>query len=130
MTARTLLLLFIFLTLTACGGSAAPSADGAVKNVEAYLQARVAGDVNSMVTLSCAAWEPQARLEHTSIQGREPKLEGLTCQSSSVEGSNAFVACQGKIITSYDGEQREIDLAERQFKLTQEGGEWRMCGYK
>lgn len=132
MTARILLLLIVLLTLTACGDSAAPSASAGdtVKNVEAYLQARVGGDVNGMVTLSCAAWEPQARLEYTSIQGREPKLEGVACQNSGVEGSNAFVACQGKIITSYDGEQREIDLAERQFKLTQEGGEWRMCGYR
>jgi hypothetical protein len=116
--------------LVACNGSATPGAERAVKNVEAYLQARVQGDVNQMISLSCAAWEPQARLEYTSIQGREPKLEGLACQKSGIEGSNAFVACQGKIVTSYNGEQREFDLAERPFKLVQEGNDWRMCGYK
>jgi hypothetical protein len=126
-TARILLLLMV--VLTACGSSAASSGDP-TKMAEAYLQARAKPDVNQMIGLSCGAWEPNARLEATSIEGRQPKLEGLACQQTGSEGNTAFVACQGKIITNYDGEQREIDLAERQFKLTQEGGEWRMCGYR
>ncbi len=114
--------------LIACGGNA-PSGDPA-RRVEAYLQARVKGDVNQMIALSCAAWEPNARLEATSIQGRSPELDALSCQTGATEGSTAFVACTGKIVTSYDGERREFDLAERQFRVVEEGGEWRMCGYR
>lgn len=116
------------LLLAACGG-AAPAGDPA-KAIEAYLQARVKPDADEMVRLSCAAWEPQARLEFTSIQGRSPQLDGLACSQSAVEGATAFVRCRGTIVTSYDGEQREFDLAEREFKAAQEGGEWRMCGYR
>jgi hypothetical protein len=117
------------IALAACGGGAASSSDAA-KNIEGYLQSRVKGDVNQMISLSCAAWEQNARLEATSIQGRSPELDSLSCSTSSAEGSTAFVSCKGKIITSYDGEKREFDLAEREFKATQEGGEWRMCGYR
>jgi len=98
--------------------------------VERYLQARVEGDVNRMIALSCAAWEANARLEATSIQGRSPALEGLRCQASDPQGDTVFVACAGRIVTSYDGERREFDLAERQFRLVAEAGEWRMCGYR
>lgn len=126
-----LALVTLGFVVSACGGSGStPAPENAVKTVEAYLQARAKIDVNQMISLSCAAWEPNARLEATSIDGRSPALEGLACQSSGTEGGNAFVMCQGKITTSYNGEQRDFDLAERQFKLVTEGGEWRMCGYK
>ncbi len=113
--------------LVAC--SSAPAGDPA-QRIEAYLQARVKGDVERMITLSCAAWEPNARLEATSIQGRSPTLDALACRTSATEGNAAFITCTGRIITNYDGERREFDLAERQFKAMQEGGEWRMCGYR
>jgi len=113
--------------LIACSG--APAGDPA-KRIESYLQARVQGDVNRMIALSCADWEASARLEATSIQGRSPALEGLACRADEPEGGTVFVACAGRIITSYDGERREFDLAERQFKLVAEAGEWRMCGYR
>ncbi len=113
--------------LAACGG--APAGDPA-QRIEAYLQARVKGEVERMIALSCAAWEPNARLEATSIRGRSPSLDALACRTDATEGNTAFVACSGKIITNYDGERREFDLAERQFKAIQEGGEWRMCGYR
>jgi len=113
--------------LAACSG--APVGDPAGR-VEAYLRARVEGDANRMIALSCAAWEPNARLEATSIQGRSPALESLVCSTSATEGDTAFVSCVGRIVTSYDGERREFDLAERQFRVVQEGGEWRVCGYR
>lgn len=116
-----------WIGLVACSG--APSGDPA-RTVEAYLQARVTGDAERMITLSCAAWEQNARLEATSIQGRSPQLEALACQTSSTDGPTAFVACTGKIVTNYDGERRDFDLAERQFRVVAEGGEWRMCGYR
>ena len=128
---RKLFVMMIALSalMAACGGGNAPAGNPA-KTVESYIQARVKGDVNQMISLSCAAWEPNARLEAQSIEGRNATLDGLACESAGTEGSAAFVSCRGKINTSYNGEQRDFSLAERQFKLAQEAGDWRMCGYK
>jgi hypothetical protein len=117
------------LVLAACGGNAAPTGDPAARVTE-YLNARVKPDVDKMIGLSCGAWEPNARLEAQSTQGRNAALEGAACSVATSEGTTAFVACTGKITTSYNGETRDFNLAERQFKLVAEGGEWRMCGYK
>jgi hypothetical protein len=114
--------------LVACGSGSA-TGDPA-KNIEAYLQARVKSDLNQMIGLSCAAWEPTAKVEATSFQAMNAKLDGVACQASETQGGTSFVACKGKIVTSYNGNNREWDLAERQFKSIQEGGEWRMCGYR
>ena len=103
---------------------------GAPKVVETYLQARVKADVNQMIALSCAAWESQAKVEASTFQSLKAEIEGMTCAVSGSEGSATFVACQGKIKTTYNGESRERDLAQQQFKLAHEGGDWRMCGYK
>ena len=133
---RTLFVLagLLLALLTAC---TSPSSDpaGAPKVVEQYLQARVKADVNQMISLSCADWESQARVEASTFQSLQGEIEGMTCSVSGTEGSGsadavAFVACQGKIKTSYQGETRERDLAQQQFKLTQEGSDWRVCGYK
>lgn len=123
------MMIALVAVLAACGGGGAP-AGNPVTTVENYIQARVKGDVNQMIAVSCGAWEPNARLEAQSIEGRNATLDGLACESAGTEGSTAFVSCKGTINTSYNGEQRAFSLAERQFKLAQEAGEWRMCGYK
>jgi len=117
------------LFVTACASASSDPA-GAPKVVEQYLQARVKADVNQMIALSCADWESQARVEASTFQSLQGEIEGMTCSVSGTEGNTAFVACQGKIKTSYEGEIRERDLAQQQFKLTQEGGDWRVCGYR
>ncbi len=128
---RKLIALMIALcaALAACGGGGAPASNPAT-TAQSYIQARVKSDVNQMIALSCAAWEPNARLEAQSIEGRNATLEGLACESAGMDGSTALVDCKGKINTNYNGELREFSLDERQFKLTQEAGDWRMCGYK
>lgn len=120
----------ISLVLVACGSASGTASGDPAKNVEAYLQARVKSDVNQMISLSCAVWEPTAKVEAASFQTMNAKLDGVTCQASETQGNVSFVACRGKIVTSYNGNDREWDLAERQFKSIQEGGEWRMCGYR
>jgi hypothetical protein len=125
----TAMMIALGVLLTACGGGGAPAGNPAT-TVENYIQARVKGDVNGMIAVSCAAWEPNARLEAQSIEGRNPTLDGLTCERAGDEAGNAIVTCTGKINTNYNGEVREVNLAERQFKLAPEAGEWRMCGYK
>jgi hypothetical protein len=124
------MMLALGAVMAACGGGSGTPAGDPAKAAESYIQARVKGDVNTMIAISCAAWEPSARLEAQSIEGRDATLEGLACEKAGEEGGNAIVSCKGKINTNYNGEQREFSLAERQFKLIAEAGEWRMCGYK
>ena len=119
------------LVLMACQSSSSnPDPAGAPKVIEQYLQARVKADVNQMIALSCAAWESQAKVEASSFQSLKAEIEGMTCSVSSNAGSTAYVACQGKIKTTYNGESKERDLAQQQLKVAQEGSDWRMCGYK
>jgi hypothetical protein len=118
------------ILLVACQASTNADPAAAPKVVESYLQARVKADVNQMIALSCAAWESQAKVEASTFQSLKAEIEGMNCSVSGSEGENAFVGCQGKIKTTYEGETRERDLAQQQFKLAYEGGDWRMCGYR
>jgi hypothetical protein len=113
------------LLLAACAASATPA-----QQVETYLRARASSNVNQMVSLSCGAWEAQARIEASSFKALNARVEGLTCQVAGTEGAATYVGCGGKIITSYNGESREVSLADKQFRTVSEGGEWRVCGYR
>ncbi len=124
----SLILATLLVLLAAC--SSAPDASTAAKNVETYLQARTKSNVEKMISLSCSAWEPTARIEATSFQSMEAKLDGVICTTSGSEGNSATVMCTGKIVTSYNGESRDWRLDQRSFVSALEGGEWRMCGYK
>lgn len=115
----------ILLSITACGSSSPPP-----QVVNDYLQARIKADANQMVTLSCAAWESQAKIEANSFKNLAPRLEGLSCVESGKDANATFVTCQGKILTNYGAEVREFNLADRPFKLVQESSQWRVCGYK
>lgn len=112
------------------GGNASPQGQGAAQAIYTYLQARVQEDETRMLQLSCPNWEAQARIEATSLRGRQAKLQDVSCQEAGADGDATFVACTGKILTSYQGESRELDVAARQFKAVQQRGEWLMCGYK
>ncbi|NMB55103.1 MAG: hypothetical protein GYA15_10425 [Leptolinea sp.] len=123
-----LLLLPGLLLLSACTG-AGSSAAGPEKAVETYLNALVNQDVNRLVTVSCKAWEEKARLEADSFQAVKARLEGMTCSKAGEEGASVKVACTGKIVATYGNEDQEIPLDRRPYLVSQEGGEWRMCGY-
>lgn len=121
-------LIFIFSALLgACAGGAAA---GAPQAIEAYLQALVAEDQAKVVSLSCAEWEESARLEVDSFQGVKAALEGAVCAETGTDGDTALVTCQGKIVATYNNENQELPLNTRTYQAVQEGGEWRMCGYK
>lgn len=114
--------------LTACGSSTG-SAAGPEKAVETYLNALVNQDVNRLTTASCKAWEEKAKLEVDSFQAVKAKLDGVACTKSGDEGASAKVTCTGKIVATYGNEDQEIPLDRRTYLVSQEGGEWRMCGY-
>ena len=120
--------LLLLLSLASCsGGNAAQEAPAVA---EAYLKALADKDENGMISFSCADWEAQARLEYNSFAAVEVALENPSCQVSGQDGQFTLVACSGKIVASYSAEDLVIDLSERTYLVIQEGGEWRMCGYR
>jgi hypothetical protein len=123
--------IFILLSISAAlfsGCSAAPAAVPE-KAIETYLTALVNQDANRLTTASCKAWEEKARLEADSFQAVKAKLDGMVCTKSGDEGTSAKVSCKGKIVATYGNENQEIPLDRRVYLASQEGGEWRMCGY-
>jgi ABC-type glycerol-3-phosphate transport system substrate-binding protein len=114
------------LLLAGCGGQSS----GAALAVEDYFKALVAKDGARLVTLSCAAWESTATIELDSFVSVETSLQNIQCQAAGQEGDVTLVACTGQIIASYDGEDQTLELSDRTYLAVQEGGEWRMCGYK
>ena len=102
---------------------------GAAGAIEKYLQARVMSDVNQMTLLSCPVWEAQARVEAASFQSMNARLEGVSCEAGVESANGTPVTCQGKIVTTYQGEAREWSVSDHPYLAVQQDGEWRMCGY-
>lgn len=117
----------LLIILVACN-SAAQTTDPA-KAVEGYLAALVERDLNQMINRSCADWEAQARVEYDSFAAVKLNLQDLQCQTSGQEGEYTLIACTGSIIANYGAEDLQIDVANQTYRVRQEGGEWRMCGY-
>lgn len=123
--ARLLLVLAIILAACSPGKPAA----GPAETVEAYLQALVAGDVNRMISLSCASREAEVRQEFNSFAAVKLSLKDVSCQPSTEAGDSTIVNCTGSIVANYGNEAINFDLQERPYMVKQEGGEWRVCGY-
>jgi hypothetical protein len=124
---RVLMLVVLFsLVLMGCKGKGSPAASA----VEGYFKALVAKDANQAVGLSCVAWEENAQIDADTFSINPATLEGLQCKESGKDGDDILVTCIGKMILDYNGEKQEINLADRTYRVIQEGGEWRMCGYK
>jgi hypothetical protein len=116
-----LLIVILPILLAACAKEGDPS-----KTVESYLQARVESNADKLRSLSCAAWEEQAMLQADSFKSMDAHIEGMSCKADGKDGDFTRVTCQGKIVTTYNGETREWALGS--YHLKEEDGEWKMCG--
>lgn len=112
--------------LTAC----ASASDQPTTAVTGYLQALVEGDLNRLISHSCAAWESDARLEYQSFEAVKATLENLSCQEAGQADGFTLVRCSGAIQANYGAEVLTLDLSQRTFQVLQEQGQWRMCGYR
>jgi hypothetical protein len=117
--------LLCLLILTACAGSGNPAAA-----VEGYFRALVDKDATKAINLSCAAWETNARTDVDAFSMYPATLENIACQEAGTEGDFRLIQCTGTAVLDYNGEKQEIDLSARVYKVLNEGGEWRMCGYQ
>lgn len=113
------------LALAACGAS---DADAPAKAVESYLTALVEKDGDRLPTLVCGDWEADALIELDSFQAVTARLDNLACSQTGTDGETALILCTGNIIATYNGEDQALDLSGRTFQVTQEGGEWLVCG--
>jgi hypothetical protein len=123
---RTLLFLFACFALAACQ----QSQDAPARAVESYFKALIAKDANAVANLACADFEADAQIDLDTFSLNPATLESIACQSGEKSGEFTLVACAGKIIFDYNGEKQEVDLATRTYQTVEEGGEWRMCGYR
>ena len=122
---RLILSLIVFL-LAGCGGSSNVTAASAV---EEYVKVRITGDEAKLVALTCKDRESAARTEAAGFRQGNTRIESVSCKESGKEGQFTVVRCEGKMIKNYGGEDTTINLADRAFKMIQEDGQWRVCGY-
>jgi len=125
---RKYILFLMVISMVLLAGCTA-KVEPAVLAVENYLKALVAQDATQLSNLSCKDWEETALLEMDSFQAVKPELQDLSCSLTSSTDSTAEVNCTGKIVTTYDTEQRDFDLSVQTYTVQQENGEWRVCGY-
>ena len=119
------LIIIASLALAACSAS---DADAPAKAVENYLTARVGKDGDRLPTLVCGDGEADALIELDSFQAVTARLDNLACSQTGTDGETALILCTGNIIATYNGEDQALDLSGRTFQVTQEGGEWLVCG--
>src|SRR5206468_12834353 len=105
------LALILVIFLSGCQAGQAGQT-GAASAIQKYLQARAASDVDQMTLLSCPAWEAQARVEAASFKSMNAKLDAVTCQVSGSDSGSTLVTCQGKIVTTYQGEARQWSVGD------------------
>jgi hypothetical protein len=116
------------LLVILAGCAAQADAPNAVKN---YLNALVAKDREQFVKLFCADYEAAALIEFDSFGAVDAKLDGVACEPAGTDGDATLVACQGQITVTYQGENNQIlSLADNVYRVVQEGGEWKLCGYQ
>jgi hypothetical protein len=120
------LLISLIILLASCGNVQ----NGAVSTIESYIQALGNKDSTQISNLSCADWEASALMEVDSLSGVSAKVENLVCQPAGQDGADTYVSCTGVLALDYNGEAQQIDLSSRTYVARQEGGEWRMCGYR
>lgn len=118
-----IILLFMISMLTACSQK-----DRQALVVEEYLTALVAKDSTRLTTLTCSDWTPSALNELNSFQAVTASLQDMSCRITGVEDEWTLVVCSGDIVTSYNGENQEIDLSVRTYQVVFEGGEFLICG--
>ena len=125
---KILLTLFLMLTANLLLIACASNADAPAKAVENYLNALVEKDADRLSTLVCGDWEEDALIELDSFQAVDARLEGAACTQTGSDGETTLVDCTGSIIASYNNEDQELDLSVRTYQVTQEGGDWLICG--
>jgi hypothetical protein len=128
---RTRNTVFFFGTILLCAlVLAACSQPDSTAAVRAFLEALAAKKLDQVPNLVCSAWEGQAAVEFDAFGAVTATLQGLDCKQVGKDGDDALIACQGKIVLNYNGENRDMPLDKRTYRARMDGGKWKMCGYQ
>ena len=119
-----LTLLVLSVVLTACSKMESSPAN----TVQAYWQAVVERDRDSISQLTCADYEAAALTNFDSFQSVDIKLEGISCMSSENPDGSTEVTCNGLLKASYGAEETDFDLSIHHYQLINEKGSWLICG--
>lgn len=118
-------LLFVMLLLTAVVTACSGDAGGGDPEtaVETYLQAKVAGDADTIRSLLCSEMEQFVdRESHAFDSVTDVTIEGMSC----TDAGDGRVTCTGTIKALYGAEETEFPLTN--YRVVQEDGEWKWCG--
>ena len=119
-----LFLVFTTIMISAC----ASNTDAPAQAVENYLNALVNKEADKLPTLVCGEWEEDALIELDSFQAVTASLENVACAQTGTDGDTSLVLCTGNIVASYNGEDQQLDLSTRTYQVTEQGGDWLVCG--
>lgn len=123
-------LLTLSVILAACGAPAGSGKNPAAAAVESYYAALVSKDAAKVSSLSCKTWEEQALLEMDGFQAVKAELKDLVCKEAGSDGGATLVGCTGSISLTYNTEKQSLDVSRQVYRVVQEGGDYRVCGYK
>lgn len=113
------------LLLSGCGGAGAETS-GSAAVVEAYWNAKIAGDAEALAALICADRESEVEMQALSFASVAARIEGMACTEDGSEGAFTRVACEGVVVATYGTADREFPLGGS--LVIREAGEWKWCG--
>ena len=125
---RKLIIILALVLATTILAACASNTDAPAQAVENYLNALVNKESDRLPTLVCGEWEEDALIELDSFQAVTARLENVACSQTGTDGETSLVLCTGSIVATYNGEDQQLDLATRTYQVTEQGGDWLVCG--
>ena len=125
---RKLIFILAFVLTTTALAACSSNTDAPAQAVENYLNALVNKESDRLPTLVCGEWEEDALIELDSFQAVTARLENVACSQTGTDGETSLVLCTGSIVATYNGEDQQLDLATRTYQVTEQGGDWLVCG--
>lgn len=93
------------------------------KVVEAYLEAKIASEDDTIRRLLCSEMEVHLEREQRTFESvTGAHTEGMACTAS----GDASVRCEGNIVALYGTEETVFPLTS--YRVVEEDGEWKWCG--
>ena len=125
---RKLIIILALVLTTTILAACASNTDAPAQAVENYLKALVNKEADKLPTLVCGEWEEDALIELDSFQAVTARLENVACSQNGTDGDTSLVLCTGSIVATYNGEDQQLDLSTRTYQVTEQGGDWLVCG--
>lgn len=102
---------------------AACASDNAADTVEQYLQAKVAGDAETVQSLLCAEMENTLVREVNAFSSVSAEIKDMSCQPGTTAEQ---VMCSGQIVALYGTENMTFPLGN--YRVVREDEGWKWCG--